>query len=778
MDKSWIKKSRWTYEYYKGANDFVDFAFENASEDGRISCPCMKCTNSYSWTREVVRDHLICNGISPNYDNWFFYGEPISRDRSNPTNESSSFPVHNVNDNIRGMLSEAFQMHNNKLPDDFQDDSDFQDSPGEGFDSHQPKGAPNEDASKFYKLLKDAEQPLYNGCEKYSKLAAIIVLYHLKSLHGWSNKSFSMLLEVLKDMLPSDSKLPDDCYAAKKYIKDLGLGYEKIHACPNNCILFWKDNAAAEVCPKCSTSRWKTNEGNVNQDAEEKSKKKKPAKVLRWFPLKQRLQRLFMSSKTASMMKWHAEGRTDDGLMRHPADSLAWKSFDRRYADFSLDPRNVRLGLATDGFNPFRTMSTKYSCWPVILIPYNLPPWVCMKRSSFILSLLIPGPNSPSVNIDVYLQPLIEELVQLWDLGLDTYDASVGENFRMRAALLWTINDFPAYGDLSGWSTKGPLSCPCCNYDTRSRWLKYGGKYCFMGHRRFLHKNHRFRKDRISFDGTQEKELAPEMLSGTEILEHTQYVECNFGKQINMSNGKRKRNENTEYQPWKKKSIFFMLSYWEHHLLRHNLDVMHIEKNVCDNVLGTLLSFDGKSKDNLKARLDLKDMGLRPELHPQSVGLNKVILPTSCFTMSLKEKDQFLKILKNVKVPDGYSSNLSRCIQLKERKMIGLKSHDCHVLMQQLLPIALRGVLSKRVVAPLIDLCCFFRELCSKTLDVRELEQLESRIVETLCHLEMIFPPSFFTIMVHLVVHLATEAKIAGPVHYRWMYPIERLGLS
>lgn len=199
-----------------------------------------------------------------------------------------------------------------------------------------------------------------------------------------------------------------------------------------------------------------------------------------------------------------SEGRTNDGIMRHPADSIAWKTFDSWYVEFSSDPRNVRLGLAADGFNPYGNMSTSYSTWPVILIPYNLPPWMCMKRSSFILSLLIPSPKSPLNDIDVYLQPLIKELKGLWDVKVKTYDISTKENFQMHAALMWTINDFPAYGDLFGWNTKGALACPSCNYNTRSRWLKYGGKYCFMGHRRFLDKNHRFRKDRTLFDGTQE----------------------------------------------------------------------------------------------------------------------------------------------------------------------------------------------------------------------------------------------------------------------------------
>uniref|UniRef100_M1BYS5 TNP2 n=1 Tax=Solanum tuberosum TaxID=4113 RepID=M1BYS5_SOLTU len=73
--------------------------------------------------------------------------------------------------------------------------------------------------------------------------------------------------------------------------------------------------------------------------------------------------------------------------MRHPKDSQAWKTFDLLHPEFATDPRNVRLGLASDGFNPFGAMSTTYSIWPVILIPYNRPSWECMKQSSFILWL-------------------------------------------------------------------------------------------------------------------------------------------------------------------------------------------------------------------------------------------------------------------------------------------------------------------------------------------------------------------------------------------------------
>ncbi|KAL3527655.1 hypothetical protein ACH5RR_012311 [Cinchona calisaya] len=202
-----------------------------------------------------------------------------------------------------------------------------------------------------------------------------------------------------------------------------------------------------------------------------------------------------MSFKTAAHMRWHLEGRTKDGCLRHPADSPTWKTFDYQHSEFSEDPRNVRLGLASNGFNPFKNISVSHSPWLVILVPYNLPPWMCMKQPYSMLSLLIPGPFAPGNDIDIYLQPLIKELKELWDVGVNTYDASSKQNFKLRTVLLWTISDFPGYVILSGWSAKGKFACPMCHQHTHSKWLKHGRKYCYMGHRKFSELNHPFQKN-------------------------------------------------------------------------------------------------------------------------------------------------------------------------------------------------------------------------------------------------------------------------------------------
>ncbi|GKA04444.1 hypothetical protein Tco_0683564, partial [Tanacetum coccineum] len=121
-----------------------------------------------------------------------------------------------------------------------------------------------------------------------------------------------------------------------------------------------------------------------------------------------------LSSHTAKEMTWHATRKcTKPGKMQHPVDGRAWKDFDTKYLDFAAELRNVRLGLAADGFNSFGNLSQSYSMWPMILTTYNLPPWLCIKESSFMLTLLISGPKSPGKDINVYLRPLIDDLKDL-----------------------------------------------------------------------------------------------------------------------------------------------------------------------------------------------------------------------------------------------------------------------------------------------------------------------------------------------------------------------------
>jgi len=239
---------------------------------------------------------------------------------------------------------------------------------------------------------------------------------------GWSNTSFSMLLKFINELMHPDASLPKDTYEAKKYLRDLGLEYEKISACRKGCMLFWRENEKLDKCTFCNGSRWK--DDLTNEDGSTKSSKKKSVKVLRWFPLIPRLQRMFMSHHTSPHMKWHAQGHTKDGVLRHLADGEAWKAFNSHYPIFASNPRNVRLGLVSNGFNPSRNMSFSHSTWPVMLVPYNLPSWMHMKQPYFMLSLIIPGLSTPGQNIDVYLMPFVSELKELWEVGVQNFDVT------------------------------------------------------------------------------------------------------------------------------------------------------------------------------------------------------------------------------------------------------------------------------------------------------------------------------------------------------------------
>ncbi|KAL0410866.1 UNVERIFIED_CONTAM: hypothetical protein Slati_0440100 [Sesamum latifolium] len=145
-------------------------------------------------------------------------------------------------------------------------------------------------------------------------------------------------------------------------------------------------------------------------------------------------------------MMWHANHQTDEGSMCHPSDAEELRYFDRTYHDFKVEPRNVRLCLCTDGFAPHGQYGRMYSCWPVILTPYNLLLEMCMSSEYMFLRMVIPAPSNPKRLIDVYLEPLTEELQNLWHVGVLTHDSAKKETFTMHAALMWTVNDLRAYG--------------------------------------------------------------------------------------------------------------------------------------------------------------------------------------------------------------------------------------------------------------------------------------------------------------------------------------------
>ena len=158
--------------------------------------------------------------------------------------------------------------------------------------------------------------------------------------------------------------------------------------------------------------------------------------MLWYIPIIPRFKRLFSIEKDAENLRWHAEGRKKNSLLKHSVDSPEWKNIYMKFRSFGNEVRNLRLGLCTDGMNPFDTLSAQHSTWPILLVIYNLPPWMCMKRKYMMLSLLITGLRQPENDIDVYLEPLVDDLRRIWDEGVSVFDAHKNEMFTLHATIM------------------------------------------------------------------------------------------------------------------------------------------------------------------------------------------------------------------------------------------------------------------------------------------------------------------------------------------------------
>ena len=263
----------------------------------------------------------------------------------------------------------------------------------------------------------------------------------------------------------------------------------------------------------------------------------------------------------------------------------------------------------------------------------------------------------------------------------------------------------------------------------------------------------------------------PPTLTGDQIWEQVQHFPTVYEGQPYRSKNKKLPGFGRTHN-WVKRSIFWELPYWRTLLIRHNLDVMHIEKNVFDNLFNTVMDTPN-SKDTIKARRDIEKYCNRVEWHTWKQG-NKDVKKRASFALDKEQVTKICQWLIKLKFPDGYASNLGGCVNVEDSSFYGFKSHECHVFMQRLLPIALRGMIPRTTWDAITELCTFFRAICSRVLRVDDLLRLQTTIAETICKLEKVFPPGFFDSMEHLVIHLAREAMLGGPVQYRWMYLYER----
>jgi hypothetical protein len=633
------------------------------------------------------------------------------------------------------------------------------------FNEARMEEVPESTAKAFYDMLSTAQQPLH-GHSKVSQLDAIGRLMAIKSQFSCSRETFDAMLTVVGSLLPEGHILPKSMYESKKVLRALKMPYEQIHACPKGCILFRKEHADAKYCVKCNSSRYL----EVDSGDGQKRQLAIPVKILRYLPFVPRIQRLYMTVESAKQMTWHKDGRryNPDKLV-HPSDGEAWKRFDLIHREKALEARNVRIALATDGFNPYGMTCASYSCWPMFVIPLNLPPGVIFQRQNIFLSLIIPGPEYPGKNMSVYMEPLMDDLVRAWEDGVWTYDRATKTNFKMHVWYQYSLHDLPAYGIFCGWCVHGKFPCPVCRAALMFIWLTKGGKYSsFDKHRQFLPLDHPFRQDVQNFTKDVVVEgSAPPKMTGAAVRAQLDALEANAQGDGFLGYG--------EQHAWTHKPCLWNLPYFDDLLLPHNIDVMHTEKNVAEAIFGTIMDIPEKTKDNVKARVDQTRLCNRPQLDmAPPKGGKSWTKPKANFVLTRAQRREVLEWFQTLMFPDGYAANLKRGVNLATLRINGLKSHDYHIWLERLLPVMIRGYVPEDVWLVLAELSNFFRQLCAKELSHTVVADMERLAPVLLCKLEKIFPPGFFNPMQHMILHLPYEARMGGPVQGRWCYSIER----
>ncbi|XP_048604928.1 uncharacterized protein LOC125582331 [Brassica napus] len=531
-------------EFVAGVEEFMTFANSQEltqSNGGKFFCPCSICRNEKFLSGQKILKHIYSRGFMEDYYVWYNHGEEIDMGLGtsyvDPTHLSGSEEVGNlVEDRYVEMVNDAFR--DNLNYDNYQQDDSYQ-NVVDPVSNH---------SKKFYDLLEGAKNPLYDGChEGHSQLSLAARVLQNKTDYNMSEKCVDSVCQMLSDYLPPGNQSTASHYETERLMRNLGLPYHTIEVSVNNCMIFWKEDERWDKCRFCDAPRWKPRN--------ERRRTKVPYSRMWYLPIDDRLKRMYQSKKTASAMRWHAEHQAKEGEMCHPLDAADWKYFQDQHPRFAEEPRNVYLGLCTDGFNPFG-MSNNHSLWPVIMTPYNLPP------GEQVYSEQLNGVNPPKTS-------------------------------------------------------------------------KCGG------------------------NGHDKKKPG-------------------YGKHHN----------------WHKESIFWELPYWRDLNLRHNLDVMHIEKNFFDNIMNTLMNVKGKSKDTIKSRLDISLFCDREHLHVDSNGQ----APFPPYTLDKNARTSLLECVKHsVKFPDGYASDLARCVDLENGKFSGMKSHDCHVFMERLLPFIFAELLDQNV---------------------------------------------------------------------------------
>lgn len=324
------------------------------------------------------------------------------------------------------------------------------------------------------------------------------------------------------------------------------------------------------------------------------------------------------------------------------------------------------------------------------------------------------------------------------------------------------------FGHLSGLQTRGYMACPTCGPDLVgvSRRSHICNKIIYMGHTRYLPLDHAWRRDAQYYldpweggDDTRPIPIPKTPAYWGDVWERVadpddplQYAGCGIVHQ----------------------SVLSILEYWEELMINHLLDTMHIEGNVVKSLVMHMFGQDSKA---LKWREMCIEQSVHVDLwYPVRNAQGQMVMPPAPWVLSPAERREFRRRIATLRFPTNYGANLRMAFGDDEKGNwpAFLKTHDYHRLIHHIIPVAIIGLGSPELRDAIWSLASLMRWVCGKEIAETEVDAKMVFAAEVVCKLEKALPPSFFDGQIHLLVHLVREVSIAGPVHTRWMYWVER----
>ncbi|CAA3015385.1 Hypothetical predicted protein, partial [Olea europaea subsp. europaea] len=212
--------------FIEGVEDNIEFAMSQTRDGDTIKCPCSICKNTRFVKGDDVKFHLYKNGLTRGYTQWYAHGEPFNFTGLNLA-ESSTAQATTI-ESHEAMVIDAMgpEMYHNYI--------------NPNVCAHEDQ-TPNQHVANFFRLLEEADKPVWPSCSKHINLSTMAQLLNLKSEFNMPTACYDRMLSFIKEIMPEGDRLEDTFHKTKKMLSSLGLGVIKIHACVNNCMLYYKE---------------------------------------------------------------------------------------------------------------------------------------------------------------------------------------------------------------------------------------------------------------------------------------------------------------------------------------------------------------------------------------------------------------------------------------------------------------------------------------------------------------------------------------------------------